>query len=178
MKVKITLNGKTADIDIPDEKLEELGLKEKKKRTGYELVENREEYFAVSVVGNVFESLQVYDADNNQRYVCGNYYSNEMLAKANARADTLMRKLRRFAAENGGIPSAEDWNDGLIKKYYIDAYYNNDVSGSIRIESGNLYSTRDLFQIYFKSDEACKKAIEKFKGELIWYFTEYQAMLY
>ena len=37
---------------------------------------------------------------------------------------------------------------------------------------------KEFGQIYFKNKEACEKAIEIFKKELIWYFTEFQEQLY
>lgn len=179
MKVKVTLNGKTADIDIPDEKLEELGLKEKKKPTGYERGGSHSIYYSSTssrADGRVIVDNDINSAIDRAKYSHANYYRDRILAESNARADTLMRKLRRFAAENGGIPSVEDWKDNEAPKYYISAFY-ADHRG-IHPECSWIRASRDAFQIYFKSKEACERAIEEFKDELTWYFAEYQAMLY
>ena len=37
---------------------------------------------------------------------------------------------------------------------------------------------KEFGQIYFKNKEACEKAIEIFKDELLWYFTEFEEQLY
>jgi hypothetical protein len=182
MKVNINLNGKTAELDIPDEKLVELGLVEEKKPTGYERVEHGCIYHYIDSEDNMVCSQESNHSLDYRRFNIGNYYPNEEVAEANARADTLMRKLRRFAAENGGIPSVEDWKDGSVRKYCIYASYGSIFDDTAiknpKIRYIDIYSARDAFQIYFKSKEACNKAIEEFKDELTWYFTEYQAMLY
>lgn len=177
MKVNIELNGKTAELDIPDEKLVELGLVEKKKPTGYERVERGHTYNWVDSTGCVYGSLDVDDNVDLRRYDAGEYYSSEKVAEANSRADKLMRKLRRFAAENGGIPSVEDWNDGKLK-FAIFVVYDPSVKNGINFTHSHCVTHRNLFNIFFNSEEACKKAIEEFKDELTWYFTEYQARLY
>lgn len=178
MKVTVTYNDKSVQVNLTDEQLETLGLKEKKKSTGYERVNSTGDcYWYKDSCQREPSSEHHRSGFDDKRYEEANYYSDEKIAQNNLRADTLMRRLRRFAAENGGIPSAEDWKNASMKKWFIDAYY-NDVAGSVHIEIGDLYSTRDTFQIYFKSEEACEKAIEEFKDELTWYFTEYQAMLY
>lgn len=175
MKVNIALNGKTAELDVPDEKLVELGLMEKKKPTGYGRVPHGRSYYNAGSIGKVFMFTEDGCDVDERWYSSGNYYSNEEVAEANARAEKLMRQLRRFAAENGGIPSVEDWKNERVSKYYI---YTRSSTGRTTILSGESYITRDTFQIYFISEEACDKAIKLYKDELTWYFTEYQAMLY
>lgn len=173
MKVNIELNGKTAELDIPDEKLVELGLMEEKKPKGYGRVEHGHIYHYIDSEDNMVYSQESNHSLDCRRYNIGNYYSNEEVAEANARADKLMRQLRRFAAENGGIPSAEDWKDGEKDKWFI----------SFRYSDGGCFPTRHTFIrgvgiVHFNSVKTCEKAIELYKDELTWYFTEYQAMLY
>ena len=172
MKVTLTLNGKQAEVEFSKEQLVALGLVEEKK-TGYERVEPGKDYWCVVSSGDAMPWVDNHTIYGDAIYELANYYSDKTVAENNARADKLMCQLRRFAAENGGIPSVEDWKDRSINKYYIRYDYDN---GKLRFDA--MLTWRDSFQIYFKSKEACKKAIEEFKDELLWYFTEYQAMLY
>ena len=184
MKVTLTHDGKSVELDLTAEQMTALGLKEEKKKTGYERV-------VVSCAGNpiFFEHYYTTSPENwtleytdhghdrdNQIYHGANYYSNEDLARANARADTLMRRLRRFAAENGGIPSVGDWGS-LENKYYICYHYPTfgTLNSGLKVEP-NIY-TRQPGSVYFNSIITAKKAIELYHDELIWYFTEYEAML-
>ena len=105
-------------------------------------------------------------------YKSGNYYSDPDVAANNIRADNLMRQLRRFAVESR--KSDIDWNDETQYKYFIYYYYGPD---ELRIQSVSSCSFRDFGQIYFDTKETAELAIEKFKDELLWYFTEYRDSL-
>lgn len=104
---------------------------------------------------------------DDELYEAANYYSSETLAKNNARADKLMRQLRRFAVEHR--ENELDWNNTYQPKYYI--HY--DTSLVI----GYIFYTRDFGCIYFDTRETTQAAIETFNDELIWYFTEYKDSL-
>lgn len=175
MKVTLTHDGKSVELDLTAEQMTALGLKEEKKRTGYERGGIDHIYWYTSDIGCPFTCYEKPGLllAAGDRYCVGNYYSDEGLALANARADRLMWKLRRFAAENGGIPSVEDWKKVFrIDKWEIDFDYTED-----HLTPQLMRSLRSAGTIYFNTKEACKKAIEKFHDELIWYFTEYEAML-
>ena len=139
-----------------------------KKKTGYERVREGEKYW--NTRGDSF-----LDDDNflNVLYLHGNYFNNENLAKNIARAEQLKNQLRKYAALNGGIPSQADWGNYYCDKYYI--YYDYDDN---KIDVCDVSISRDFGQIYFKNKEACEEAIEIFKDELIWYFTEFEEQLY
>ena len=168
MKVTLTHDGKSVELDLTAEQMTALGLKEEKKRTGYERVEPDKAHYYVDSEDKVF-SLCHKDDDG---YRAANYYSDEKLAKANARADSLMRQLRRFAAENGGIPSKKDWEYTGKSKWYIEFTH-------IHHSLGVAYKTNSQTSgvVYFNNSFSAHNAIEKFRDELIWYFTEYEAML-
>lgn len=180
MKVTLTLNGKSVELDLTTEQASALGfeveVEAEKTKTGYEVVPNNEGYYCADSVGEVVHDIESTLPYVDARYDTGNYYANEKLAEANNRADTLMRKLRRFAAMNGGIPSAADWRNRNIDKYYIHYDYHFASIDNFYIESMEL--ERGFGQVYFLDKEACEKAIEEFHDELLWYFTEYEAMLY
>lgn len=173
MKFKITgENGKSIEVDLTEEQMEALGLKPELKRTGYELGDDKV----------FFRSLNDGSAqrcsDPCAKTICldnATAYSDYKLAEANARADLLMRRLRRYAAQHGGIPSVENWPEhvGASKsKYYI--YFTR--AGKIRMDQ--CLFTHITGCIYFLDPQACEDAIEEFKDELTWYFTEYEAMLH
>ena len=173
MKVTVTYNDKSVQVNLTDAQLETLGLKEKKKPTGYERVGMDEDYYYTEWCGDYDSTIELGEINDDLSYNSGNYFSDANLAKANARADKLMWKLRRFAAENGGIPSVGDWHNHNKDKWYILFDYNCE-----HLLAGKSINMRNNAIVYFNSAQMCKNAIEEFKDELTWYFTEYQAMLY
>lgn len=160
---KLIIDGKEIETLIDEKDFEKLI---NKKITGYERVNGGYYYYdngytvdTILDTGNL-TSVDLYDN--------ANYYSNVNIATNNARADKLMRQLRRFAVENRKADI--DWNDETQYKYFIYYYYE---SNELRIQSVSSCSFRDFGQIYFDMKETAKLAVEKFKDELLWYFTEY-----
>ena len=150
--------------DMSDEEILALirdARKEESKHTGYE---KADKYFYIGIDGDIRNISQ----DNYGLYDCANYYSDINVARECSRADTLMRKLRRFAAEHGGClgPSGPDaWC--ITYNYPEDAFevkyreYDGDFTAGI---------------ILFKSEDAAKRAIDEFADELEWYFNFYEPM--
>ena len=171
------------DTEVSESELQEI-LKENEKtksKTGYETVAKGEDYFFVasntkSVIKYAYTTSDSYDVDLE---ICGNHFNDKTLATNIARAERLRYQLRRFAALNGGISSAAEWfsysswEDGSNWKYSIQYNYGNQ-----KMQINCTLTNKCFGQIYFKSEEACKKAVETFKEELIWYFTEFEEMLY
>lgn len=165
MKVTLTHGEKSVELDLTAEQLASLGLKEEPKRTGYEKTSTH-----CTVTGNGY--VRKDDYFDQTAYDVANHYADKNLALANARADALMRKLRRYAAEHGGICNKEDW-ERFEDKFYI--YFNYSLD---HLEICRIKKSRDFANIYFRDEQACRDAVEEFRDELTWYFTEYQAMLY
>lgn len=135
--------------------------------TGYERVERGKEYYVSELDASASvlnEADSVYD---NDLYEYANYYSDKTVAQNNARADRLMRQLRRYAVEHN--EREIDWDNLEQEKYSIIYTIGSE---QIRAYSSKLF--REFGQIYFTSREIAEQAIEEFKDELIWYFTEYQ----
>ena len=176
MKVTLTHDGKSVELDLTAEQMSALGLKEEKKKTGYERGEFNNLYFTVPSTGDVTGFCDHRTSFDNLRFDNADYYSDKELAEVNARADRLMRQLRRFAAENGGIPSVEDWNNHKKQKYNIAYCYRKD-NDHYGLFVGRWAVVQFQGSVFFDSEEAATRAIEKFHDELIWYFTEYEAML-
>ena len=165
------------DTEVSEEELQKILEEEEKskKKTGYETVGKGDNYFFITsymkaIIGYAYHWN---DSDDVAREACANHFNDETLTINLARAECLRYQLRRFAALNGGIPSQKDWENRESKKYYIDYLYHTKVMALL-----DTYMYKGFGQIYFKSEKACRKALETFKDELLWYFTEFKEMLY
>lgn len=97
MKAKLIVNGKEFEVEIPEEEIEAMT---KKKRAGYERVEKGKVFFRVLPDGMVIGDTDTHSELDDAYYENGNYYSDINVAENNARADKLMRQLRRFSVEH------------------------------------------------------------------------------
>ena len=167
MQVELKANGKTVQVEMTEEQAKILGLAEERSRTGYERVEVEETYYLVDVDDEITNMKHNGQLDRDC-YDVGNYYSNKTIAENNARADRLLRQLRRWQAQNDEVISKEDWEDHELTKYFIIYDYDSNV-----ISPGRTWWMRGTNNIYFKSREKAEEAIEAFRDELLWYFTEY-----
>ena len=162
---------KDIKVDITEEELAKLAEPQKTSEpTGYERAKKDDVYYCVNACGETHRVREVCDESDNNCYDAANYYSSELVANNNARADKLMHQLRRFAVEhrNEGV----DWNNDVRDKYYIEYNYDN---GELWPDSYCIFRT--FGAIYFDSFESAQAAINAFRDELIWYFTEYKDSL-
>lgn len=160
MKAKLIVEGKEFDIEIIDPKLQELIAPPKK--TGYERVNMGETFYAVRADGTVFDPTENYGPTHDLYYSIANYYSSVDVAEDNSRADELMHQLRRFAVEHRT-------KDNPTEKFYI--YYMKLIGLQVT------RSTDKYIGPWFDTLHAASQAIEAFRDELIWYFTEYKNSL-
>lgn len=140
---------------------------EERSRTGYERGEVEETYYLVDVDDEITNMKHNGQLDRDC-YDVGNYYSNKTIAENNARADRLLRQLRQWQALNDKSISVEDWNNESKKKWFIIYSYSSE-----EMYAEYYYIMRLPNTIYFTTKEKAEEAIEVFKDELIWYFTEY-----
>ena len=161
MIAKLVVEGKEFDIEILDPKLQELIAP--KKKTGYEKMKINQKWYYVDADDSI-NCVQSCVITGEDRYKIANYYSNKTVAENNVRADTLMRQLRRFAVEHRS-------NDKIVERYYI--YYLRD-SNLLQLRRDTVNS---FIGPWFDNQHAGAQAIETFKDELIWYFTEYKDSL-
>lgn len=166
MKATISANGKTIKTEISEEQLKELGLVEDKPKTGYERVDEDESYFVDDTINDGHEVLGGRTLVNNLYYINGNYYNDKSIVENNARADRLLRRLRQWQAQNDKAISKEDWNNESKKKWFI-------IYSSGEMYAEYYYIMRLPNTIYFTTKEKAEEAIEVFRDELLWYFTEY-----
>lgn len=168
MKAKLIVEGKEFDIEIND--LELAKLVKPPKKTGYERVSPGDDYFYV-VDADVCSMDEDASSGDEESYEVANYYSDRIVAENNARADKLLRQLRRFAVEHR--ENSICWVKGHFNyKWRIIYDYSND-----RVNLTKGWGRRNVFAIYFDTEEAANLAIETFHDELIWYFTEYKDSL-
>ena len=169
MKAKLIIEGKEIEIEISEEEYKKLQPSEEKK-TGYERVPDSDIYFYAHSGGYVGTASEHYCNIDNEYYELANYYSDKTVAENNLRADKLVRQLRRFSVEHNEC--GVNFNDTNAKKYYICYdYENNELNVSF------VRRTRDFGVIYFNSEETANAAIDEFRDELVWYFTEYKDSL-
>lgn len=165
MKAKLIVEGKEFPIEILDPELQKLI---KPKQTGYERC--REYWRDVSGVGGSSMSLDFGHYLEQLLYDSANYYSDKDVCNNNIRADRLMRQLRRFAVEHR--EKELDWNDPQTPKYNIRfSYYTKEL-----VVYKEFYG-RDFGDIFFDTEKTAQLAIDTFRDELIWYFTEYKDSL-
>ena len=166
MKAKLIIKDKEIEIEISEEEYKKLQPSE----TGYERVPENSGFYYVSGRGDVESGIDEYCWVDYKYYESANYYSSDFVAENNARADKLMRQLRRFSVEHREC--GVNLNDTNTKKYYICYDYENNELGATFTFVGRVFGI-----IYFDSEEAINTAIDEFYDELIWYFTEYKDSL-
>ena len=169
MKAKLIIEGKEIEVEISKEEYEKIQpIKEKK--TGYERAPKDDEFYYVSSRGHVEFAPDDYRDIDDDYYKSANYYSSNVVAENNARADKLMRQLRRFAVEHRA--NELNWYNINNRKYYITYdFEDNKISANYKTFLKGLGVT------YFDSMETAQAAIDEFRDELIWYFTEYKDSL-
>lgn len=169
MKAKLLIEGKELEVDISEEEYKKIQPAEEKK-TGYERVSKDNEYYCVATKGLVELGAEEQHYIDDEYYESANYYSSKIVAENNARADKLMRQLRRFSVEHR--ERGVNFNDTNTKKFCIYYDYRNN-----ELEPDFLFSEKAFGTIYFDSEGTAQAAIDEFHDELIWYFTEYRDSL-
>ena len=169
MKAKLIIEGKEIEVEISEEEYKKLQSEEEKK-TGYERVPESDVYFYVHSGGYVGTASEDYCNIDNEYYELANYYSDKTVAENNTRADKLVRQLRRFSVEHRKCGVSFD--DINIEKYYICYDYASD-----ELEVSSVVFSKNFGAIYFDSEETTQAAIDEFRDELMWYFTEYKDSL-
>ena len=167
MEAKLIVDGNEFPIEIQDQELQKLLASRK---TGYERVDESQKYWYQASSGNVERKSNMRDNVDAMYYSNANYYSDETIARNNARADNLMRQLRRFAVEHRN--KKMNWANEEMRKYYICTIYGTD-----ELTCDFTYTVRGFGTIYFDTEEVAELAIKTFHDELVWYFTEYKDSL-
>lgn len=176
MKAKLIINNQELEVEISEEEYKKL---QPRGGVGYMRVKEADSYFIVNSKGNVDVSTDNYVSFDNDCYKSANYYSSRAVAENNARADKLMRQLRRFAVEHR--EKKIDWYvntpDGCGGYYCITFDIEKEAPYGDCLGCCQNYDAIDFGQIYFDSKQTAQLAIDTFHDELIWYFTEYKDSL-
>ena len=176
-KVTIIINGKEYEVEMWHNEVEKvIAAAEHEPFTGYEKMEEGDYYYIDQCDDISDNPNDCYCADIH--YDNANYYSDRAVAANNLRADTLMRQIRRFATMNGGVaaPSQLLEEEQIQENNYYITCVNNKTLLCCEMSS---YANYPLFGlILFRSKEGCRKCIEVFRNELLWYFTEYEPQKY
>ena len=166
MKAKLIVEGREFPIEIQDPELQKLLMP---KNTGYERVEKDHKYYYVDCENDIGFTNDGRLCSDANSYNVGNYYSDYTVAENNARADKLMRLLRRFAAEHRRDKNA--WKTSNENYYIYYDHEDNDMTWCVT-NIGQVFGAT-----YFDSENTVTLAIETFRDELIWYFTKYKDSL-
>ena len=170
MKATISANGKTVQVEMTEEQLKELGVIKERSRTGYERVKKGEMYYVINTKDDSMMNIKEFnDETDEQCYNIGNYYNDKIIAENNARADRLLCCLRQWQALND---RAINWKNKNIRKYTIRYDYAMNMFNVIPN-----FCERCLNDVYFTTRETAQRAINVFKVELEWYFTQYKQRL-
>lgn len=158
--IKLIINGKEIEAQVNEEDLKEV----EKKRVGR--LEKGKEYFSFGSNFVTFCYKEDLTGFDENQYKLGNYFLTEKECADTARVVSLWLRMKRFADEhNEG--SIDFDNRGKTK---ISICFDEEMG---QITMGYYVHVKNAFQIYFDSEEIAKKAIDKFRDELMWYFTEY-----
>ena len=168
MKAKLLINGKEIEVEISEEELKKIDGRQKNK-IGYERVGENNTFWHDNGTGVVGSDYALSDSEIDRMYDAANYYSDFDVASNNARADKLMRQLRRFAVEHR--EQKLSWTPCSFK--YLIFY--KPTSRELTCFVQDVYKVFGV--IYFDTQETAELAIETFRDELLWYFTEYEDSL-
>ena len=168
IKQKATLklaDGREIEVEISEEELKKLQVK----KSPYDIITSENcTIYTVNDKNRVY-SWQALGYQANDEYLkdvfdAVNSYNDKDFAEKCARADLLMRKLRKFAIESN--LEHEKQNNNSYQIVY-------DKNTKIMASYTRCISLVDFNVILFNTSDDCKEAIETFHDELIWYFTEY-----
>ena len=167
MEITLTVNGKQVKATV-DEKEMKKAMGEHNRDTGYDIGNDLEEYHYISDIDTVEKDVLYRSAGKHLcRAIEGNYYSNRQVATNNAKADSIIRRLRRLAAQHGGCKQPG--------KYGYEIFWDSNHH-TLEVMMSNVNTFRSIGAIVFETSDAAEIAIKTFKDELLWYFTEYDPM--
>lgn len=149
----IVINGKK--IELTEEQLRQLGIEPGKKRKNpFEIVERGENYFFVNKYGDINNSVQCDDAEDDCVLHGANYFNDESFAMQVALHHLLYRKLLKFSYDNEQ-DDTQVWDEINVAHYFIVYNY---FTGKFSVDAtcghkGNA--------VYFSSEEGAKRAIKE-----------------
>lgn len=155
-RIKLTIDNQEFELDVDAKQVKKITDSLIITRNGYE---QSNQGFYVSARGDVFEVANSEDAV----WEVGNYYNSRKLAEDCARADRLMRLLRRFSVEHRTSKldlDSECWTIQYLRSQDSIIPYRliNGCAGAV----------------LFDSEEHAAEAIRRYKNDLMWYFKQFK----
>lgn len=136
-------------------------------KTGWERGELKQTYYTTDGESQP----ETYHPEDTERYENADYFASPTLAADIARAQEIWRKLMRWQAEND---NPVYWgNDGIESEHF--SIYCDHFTGQLTVASP-CYS-QVPFNVYFSTEEKAEQAIEIFREDLTWLFTEFKYRL-
>lgn len=166
MKLPITINGEVLYAEIPDEEINKL-IAKKKKKTGYEKADYNKVYYTIAQDDKVHSDVDTCLRLDRIRFDNMNYFSDKTLAENMARAQKLWKSINHRSVE---LCEPVDVATGG-KAWTILFLY---VSGTKEIKPIDLMYYRYFGNIWFDTKEHCQQVIDEFHDDLLWYFTEFK----
>lgn len=152
MKAKLTLNGKEYEVELTENQVSEIESTNKLK-TGFGYDGFGNEWYVSDLL-----------TDNEDEPI----FSNEKLCKDYTRAVNLFLRMSKFQAQY----------DCSVKENAPYAYsFNFNKSTNDFYVYETTFPYYKFMEISFSSPEAAEQAINTFKDELMWYFTEFKPRL-
>lgn len=136
-------------------------------KTGWERGELKQTYYTTDGESQP----ETYHPEDTERYENADYFSSPALAADIARAQTIWRKLMRWQAEND---APVYWGNDGIESQHFSIYCDHFTE---QLTVANQCYSQDAFNVYFSTAEKANQAIEIFKDDLLWLFTEFKYRL-
>lgn len=169
MRTQLYIDGELRTVDIEDGRITTVNEepKEVEIKTGWERLELMQRYYMT----NGESQPETYHPEDTEHYESADYFSDPALAADIARAQTIWRKLMRWKAEND---SMEDVPFGRENNRYVILYEN---TFGVTFGVKDKLEANEAFSIYFLSENSVSKAVETFRDDLLWLFTEFRYRL-
>lgn len=162
MKVQMTYNGKTVEVEVADEQFEKLFAE---KKTGYERSKKSESYWSIGYDGSITWLHDYHNDYDNKVHKNSNYFSDKSVAENMARAQRLWNLIHRRAVEL--CEPICVYKAGTIYQIVFMTSDNN-IIPLPRVD------TRSFGTVWFDTEEHCQQVIDEYHDELLWYFTEFK----
>ena len=170
MRTQLYIDGELRTVDIEDGRITTVNEEPTQPKTGWERVNVGEPYFTLTQY-KPHEQGEDNDANDQKMYDSANYFSDGKIAADVFRAQTIWRKLMRWQAEND---APVYWGNDDIESQHFSIYCDHFTE---QLTVANQCYSQDAFNVYFSTEEAAYRALEIFKDDLLWLFTEFKYRL-
>ena len=142
--------------------------KPERARTGYERVDNEEKYYAHGMYVSPIR-CESDDERDEIHFFRGDYVNDKYLFYDRDRAHELHNRLEQWQALND---KPVNWGNNNKPKFEIRFDYQEN---RLAIVADFVYRVANT--VYFSTYKKAEEAIDVFRNELMWYYTEYRSRL-